>query len=139
MTASRVFLDTAPFIYLVEEHPVFCPKVARFIAEMLADDAVLLTSVVTYSEFCVQPARRNNIALIEEFDVLLADFGMVPEIVSLAIGVTAYKLRAKYAFLRGMDAMQLATALELNATIFFTNDRKLQTVQELRVLLVTDL
>lgn len=139
MTGSSIFFDTAPLIYLLENHPTFTVPVARFVTEAVRQETVFLTSVLTYSEYAVGPERLGRQHLIADLDAFLARFEVTVATVSLPSAVTAYKLRAKYAFLRGMDALQLATALELNATVFFTNDRKLQAVQELRVVLVTDL
>ncbi len=40
----------------------------------------------------------------------------------------AYELRAKYQFLKGMDAFQLAIAINENCDQFVTNDKKLEKV-----------
>ncbi len=139
MTASSIFLDTAPFIYLLENHPVFCQKVGDFIAEGANEDATFQTSVLTYAEYCIQPERRGQPELIRELEDLFGSFGIVPAPVSLDIATTSYRLRAKYRFLHGMDSLQVATALVLGASVFFTNDRKLKGVQEIRVVLVSEL
>jgi len=47
---------------------------------------------------------------------------------------TAGKLRGRYPFLKTVDAIQLAAALEVGAGVFLTNDVKLQQFNELKVL-----
>lgn len=55
MTVSKTFFDTAPFIYLLENHPDFYQKVADFITKSVADKVQFETSVLTFTEFCVKP------------------------------------------------------------------------------------
>ncbi|MCD4791852.1 MAG: PIN domain-containing protein [Bacteroidales bacterium] len=61
------------------------------------------------------------------------------EPVSIQIAKTTYKLRAKYSFLKTPDALQLASAIHNNCSIFFTNDNKIKNISEIEVTLVTDL
>ena len=52
MTGSKkIFFDTAPFIYLIENHYEFYSKVANLIAEAVEENSDFYTSVLTYTEF----------------------------------------------------------------------------------------
>jgi len=51
---------------------------------------------------------------------------------------TAGKLRGRYPFLKTVDAIQLAAALDVGAGAFLTNDVKLQQLNELKVLALKD-
>lgn len=47
----KVFVDTAPFIYLIEGHPQFASKVERYFDDGVDKDLVFVSSVITYLEF----------------------------------------------------------------------------------------
>ena len=51
----------------------------------------------------------------------------------------AFKLRAKYDFLKSMDALQISVALEKNCDQFLTNDKKLKKVSELQIVIIEEL
>jgi hypothetical protein len=50
-----VFLDTAPFIYLVENDVRYAQAVADFLAYEFAQENSIITSVLTILEFNVKP------------------------------------------------------------------------------------
>jgi len=50
----------------------------------------------------------------------------------------AGRLRGRFPFLKTIDAIQLAAALEVGAEAFLTNDAKLQKFNELKVLVLKD-
>lgn len=68
----KIFIDTAPFIYLIENHPLFAKKVKTLISSAIVNRQEIVTSVVTISEFGVKPNRENQLELIEKFEELLA-------------------------------------------------------------------
>ena len=43
----KIFIDTAPFIYLIENHPVFTSKIKTLITNAIVDGDFIVTSVVT--------------------------------------------------------------------------------------------
>ncbi|MBK7869913.1 MAG: hypothetical protein IPJ74_04090 [Saprospiraceae bacterium] len=53
----KVFIDTAPFIYMAEEHPVYAERTKKFIAAAFANQDSLITSIITLMEFSVKPER----------------------------------------------------------------------------------
>lgn len=77
--------------------------------------------------------------LIQDFEMFLQTLDFNLATISLSIAKTAYKLRAKYSFLKGMDSLQVATAMELGCDSFFTNDKKLASVKEISVVVVSEL
>ena len=58
--------------------------------------------------------------------------------ISAEIAEKAGKLRAKYLTLKAFDAIQIATALNVKAKLFITNDKKLRNVKEIHVLVLED-
>lgn len=135
----RIFIDTAPFIYLVEGHPVLANRVRTFILNAVSNDSHFMTSVITIVEYGVMPTRKEKEALIHEFDRFIQSLNIPVEIIDRGTAEFAYKLRAKYGFLRGMDALQLSVAIETGCGIFMTNDKKLKNITEIQVLIVEDL
>jgi predicted nucleic acid-binding protein len=135
----RIFIDTAPFIYLVEGHPVLANRVRTFILNAVSNDSDFMTSVITIMEYGVMPTKKGKEALIHEFDRFIQSLNIPVEIIDRGTAEFAYKLRAKYGFLRGMDALQLSVAIETGCGIFMTNDKKLKNITEIQVLIVEDL
>ena len=61
MNASKkIFFDTAPLIYLIENNPNFYQKVDDLIFELVKDNAAFHTSVLTQTEFSVQPLKTQR-------------------------------------------------------------------------------
>ena len=56
-----------------------------------------------------------------------------------SISTQAARIRAKYKGIKGMDSLQLATAIVYGCDVFLTNDKQLKQVTELNVLLVDEL
>ena len=135
----KIFIDTAPFIYLVENHPVFASKMKTLITDAIINGEEIVTSVVTISEFGVKPTKENRPDIIKKFEELLARLNVEILVVDQPAAKKAYELRAKYQFLKGMDAFQLALSINEKCDRFITNDRKLKRVTEINVDTMDDL
>lgn len=138
MTGVRIFIDTAPLIYLIEENPGYFKKVSVFIADALQTGAILTTSVLTVSEFQIKPRKLNQRNVIEKFEnIVKANFRMIN--VTWQIAELSAILRAKYSSLRAMDSLQIACAVNSKREQFITNDRRMKIVKDIPILLVKDL
>ncbi len=136
---KNFWLDTAPVIYFVEKHPKYDALVTEIFQRIDNDMLVGITSVVTFTEVLVQPIRKGDTKLQQEYSELLlhsANFETMP--IDADTARRAATLRAVYN-LRTPDALQIATALEFNCQAFLTNDKQLQRVTELRVLILDEL
>ncbi len=58
--------------------------------------------------------------------------------ISEGMAEAAGKLRGRYPFLKTVDAVQLAAALDVGAEAFITNDLRLQHLKELNVLVLKE-
>lgn len=132
----RVFVDTAPFIYFIENHPVYAQKVADLITAALAEGHSFVTSVATILEFGVKPEKENRPEVITKFEELLNELETEVKEIDRNTAVEAYRLRAKYQFLKGLDAIQIASAIVSDCDNFVTNDMKLEKVKEITVTLI---
>lgn len=68
-----VGLDTAVFIYFIEEHPRFLPVVAPVFSAVASTRLPAITSGVTLLETLVIPYRSGNTALAARYEALLTN------------------------------------------------------------------
>lgn len=132
--AGPVALDTAIFIYFIEEHPTYLPLVEPLFQAVDAGERRATTSALTLLETLMVPYREGNRALAERYQAQLTR-GRNLELVPLDVHLlrTAAKLRA-LAAVRTPDALQLAAAMRAGCTDFVTNDRRLPEIPDLTIL-----
>jgi len=133
-----IAIDTAPFIYLWERHPRYFVLSEILFRCLQTPDVYGVTSVITLIEACVHPQRQGRMDLVQAYEQSLAHSQQVRMLpVDATLARRAVVLRAAYNILVP-DSIQIATALESGATLFVTNDKRLATVRELRVLVLDD-
>ena len=132
-----IFIDTAPIIYYIEAHPKFGPLAKEVVSAFQSGNLNAYSSVITLAEVLPKPIERGDEKLARKFSEFLKH-GRNLTMVEISEGTaeTAGKLRGHYSFLKTVDAIQLAAALEVGAGAFITNDLKLQQFNELRVLVL---
>ena len=127
-------IDTAVFIYFIEEEPRFLRHILPLFAEADQGKRELVTSALTLLEVLVVPHRAGNRQLAERYEALLTRSKGIR-----MIELTRDQLRAA-AQLRAAtgaktpDALHLVSALGAGCKTFVTNDRRLPTVPGLRVI-----
>lgn len=133
-----VAVDTAVFIYLIEEHPAYLPVVEPLFNEVAAGMREIVTSAVTLLEVLVVPFRTGEVALAGLYEALLTRSRGV-RLVEIDRGQlrAAAQLRAHYD-LRTADALQLAAALSSRCSAFVTNDRRLPPLPGLLIMQVSN-
>lgn len=131
-------LDTAIFIYYIEEHPAYLPFVSPIFEEADAGERELVTSALTLLEVLVVPYRAGDLPLAERYEALLGrSRGLILAEVDRVALRTAAQLRALHD-IRTPDALQLAAAFSRRCTSFLTNDRRLPALPGLRILQLRD-
>jgi len=139
LNVNLVGLDTSPFIYFVERHPLYVDVMREVFRRITDGDLKASSSVITLTEVLVQPLRQKDKTLADKYRNLLykaANFKLLP--ISFLVSETAAELRAKYN-LRTPDALQIAAALENGCEAFLCNDNGLKRVTELKVLILDEL
>lgn len=136
---SKIYFDTTPIIYFLDDEKPFSDKVANFILSYQRDDDFFLTSSITDSEYLVFPYQTQNIIKINAYETFLQDFDFQIISPNRAITRKAAEIRAKYKGIKGMDAIHLATSIYFTCDIFLTNDTQLKQVKETTVVCVDDL
>ena len=136
---THLGLDTAPLIYFIERHPTYIERVRAVVQRIATGTLTGHTSVITLSEVLVKPLRLGQTALAQRYRHFLSHSrNLVLHTLDAAIAERAAELRARYG-LRTPDALQIATALAAECTALLTNDRQLQRVTDLRVLVLDEL
>jgi predicted nucleic acid-binding protein len=136
---TRLGIDSAPLIYLVETHPRYDSLVVEVFRQIDVKRFEGITSLVSLGEVLVQPLRDGDTALCRQYRALLFDTpGLHTFAIDRIAAERAADLRARYGF-RLPDALQVAVAIEERCEAFLTNDRRLARVTELRVLVLDDL
>lgn len=130
---GAIAIDTAIFIYFIEEHPKFLPLLLPVFEDADRGKRVLATSAVTLLEVLVVPFRAGDVQLAERYELLLTRSRGIR-----MVDITRAQLRAA-AQLRAItgvktpDALQLACAIGTGCKTFLTDDRELPPIPGLRV------
>lgn len=131
--AGPVGVDTAAFIYFIEEDKRFLPTIAPLFGAADAGRIELVVSALTLLEVLVVPYRTANVELARRYEALLTRSRGV-RMVDLT--PNHMRLAAQLRAATGVatpDALQLAASLAAECTAFVTNDRRLPAVPGLRI------
>jgi predicted nucleic acid-binding protein len=137
---TRLFLDSAPVIYAVEENPQYLPIVREIFARIEESSPIGVTSPVTLAECLVRPYRLGQTELQQQYIELFFQTENIifQPITNPSIALEAAQIRAKYN-LQLPDAFQIAVALAAGCDAFLTNDVTFRRVTELRILVLDEL
>jgi len=129
-----VGVDTAIFIYFIEEHPRFLRLLEPLFREVDRGRRDLVTSALTLLEVLVLPNRSGDHLLAERYEALLTrSRGVRVADISRDHLRVAAQLRAATG-VKTPDSLQLVAALAAGCGTFLTNDRDLPTISGLRIL-----
>jgi len=136
---TKIFLDTSPLIYFVEQKPGYEALIDEIFSRIDQGNLAAVTSVVGLAECLIRPIRQGDVAVEKDFTALITQ-GQGVTFVSLDrdAALQAAALRAKYNVSLN-DAFQLAAALWSSCDAFLTNDYQLSRVQEIPILILDEL
>jgi predicted nucleic acid-binding protein len=138
-TVTKLFLDTAPVVYYVEEDTRYLALVDPIFDRLDAGTLVAVTSPVTLAECLVMPYRNNQVELQQIFsDLIVNGTNVLFASIDREMGRRAAELRARYN-LSLTDAFQIAVALQSGCDAFLTNDMTLKRVSELSVVVLEEM
>jgi len=125
----RLYLDTAPVIYLIENVPEYSDIVDQIFQK---PDVVLISSDLTRLECRVKPIQENNLDLLKDYDNFFSN--IVTEIITLSKDVLdqATSIRATHN-LKTPDAIHLAAAITAKCDQFLTNDQRLSKFPDIEI------
>jgi len=130
--------DTATFIYYIEDVAPYADLLDPVFGLLENHALRAVTSTVTFAEILTKPFADKNFSLADEIKFTLKSFS------SLSVAPIDEKLAEAAALIRARhtirlpDALQLATALQGEATLFLTNDKRIKKVDTIDVLVLSD-
>ena len=126
-----LLLDSAPIIYFLEGHPKFGPRFQPLFEEHANGRVRFAVTTITIVEVLTGPLNAGEESLVRRYRNLLESW----EVVALdgAIAESTARVRAAFRLKLG-DAVQVASALAVNADALVTHDRDFTTVRSLRII-----
>lgn len=139
MQGKRVYFDTAPIIYAIENVVGYAQYSIPFFQESERRQLFGFTGAITLSEMLVKPMRDRNAEVVARIRGLFESEDIFTCVLhDREAYVLAAELRARRK-LKMVDALQCATAIGLNCDFFVTNDFKFKTSSTLEVVCIDDL
>ena len=137
--AERIFIDTNPLIYLLDNISPYQITVRNFFIEKKQRNAEFYTSTITDAEFFVKPFANRDLEKISVYRDFLREFEFLKCFITEQIAERSADIRAKYPNIKFADSLQLAASIECDCTAFLTNDKQLKNVTEANVVYLGDL
>jgi len=136
---KRLYVDSAPLIYYVEENAAYLDKMRKIIRIIDQTDLLAYSSVLTLAEVLVLPLKQRDQQLVQAYrEILLSgdDYELIA--VTPEIAVSAAEIRARYG-LGTPDSLHVASAVATHCDAMLTNDRDMMRIQEFPILLLDEL
>ncbi len=127
---ALLLVDSAPIIYTLEAHPKFASRYKPMFVRHAAGELLLAITTITIAEVLTGPLGAGEEALAKRFRAVMESWQVVE--LSVDIAETGARLRAKLK-LKLPEAIQVASALAINAEALVTHDRDFAKVKGLRV------
>lgn len=129
-----VTVDTAPIIYLLEDHPQFAEEFLPLFELIESGRIQAIVSPVTIAEVVAGPLNSGNEILAGRYFKALTSgpHWMVQEL-NAELSFLAARIRIRYQ-LTLPDALQIATAIYTGSSAFITHDRDFRGVDEITIL-----
>lgn len=122
---SRIYWDSMLFVYWLEDHPKFAPRVKELFEWIEQRGDTLCTSAFSVGEVLAGPYRQNADALAAE----IRQFFRPPAVelipFTLETADRFARIRARHR-VSPADAIHLACASSGRVNLFLTNDNRLQ-------------
>ena len=132
MKDKVIGLDTNIFIYYFGQHPEFGTP-AKNIFTLLAHSKIkAVTSIITLTELLSIKAPESDIKTLHTLFLETPNLKIIN--LDQSIGLESARIKRTYGF-RIPDSIQIATCLQSKATTFITNDKRLQSCKEIKIIL----
>jgi predicted nucleic acid-binding protein len=132
-SGSKVFLDTSPFIYFIEEVEPYFSVLKDLFEKNSTGQFQIVTSPLTLTEVLTVPIKKKNEFMVLEYeDILLHSPFIYLEPFYVNTAKKAAEIRAIYN-IQSADAIQIASAIVSGSEMFVTNDKRLSVVKEIKI------
>ena len=134
--SKKVFFDTNPIIYYIEDETDFNKKMVQIMDDYA--ESSFVTSVITVVEYLTGSFRNNDSMREAEFKEMISDYRFEVVSIDWEIAEEAARIRGKYKRFKTMDSLQLAAAKVSGCDLFVSNDKQLKQYEDVKVLLVSE-
>lgn len=128
---KRVFIDTAPIIYFLENSSLYMETMRKFFTKCMEEHIQIVTSALTIEEYLVSPYSNGKLEYVDNFKKFLQYMNIEVVDIDAAIAEQGAKIRGQYKNFKAMDALQIATAVVKKCDMFLTNDKQLRQEKEI--------
>lgn len=128
---ALLLIDSAPIIYFLEGHPRFGRRFEPIFERHSAGALRFAVTTVTIAEVMTGPLGAGEEAIARRYRAILESWQVV--VLDPEIAEGAARLRNSFR-LKLADAVQLASALAVNADALVTHDRDFSSVVGLRII-----
>jgi predicted nucleic acid-binding protein len=136
---SRIFMDTAPIIYFIEENPVYKGTISGVFTKVGEGKIEIFTSIITLIEVLTKPYKLGKVNIAKTYkDFFYNSKGFTVVALNPDIADLAARIRAQFGF-KLPDAIQLAIFESINCDFFYTNDIQLKRYNDKKVVVLSDL
>lgn len=131
---ALVTVDTAPIVYLLEDHPQFAEEFVPLFQQIESGRILGVISSVTIAEVVAGPLNAGNEILAGRyFKALTSGPNWMVQDLTADISLMAARIRIRYQ-LKLPDAIQVATAVHTGSAALVTHDRDFWGVDEIKIL-----
>ena len=128
---ALVLVDTAPIIYILERNPRFAPRFRPLFERQGAGGIQFAVTTLAIAEVLTGPLKAGAETLAKRYRAVMESWLVVN--LTADIAESAARFRASLG-LRLADAVQVASAISVNADALVTHDRDFSKVKTLTVL-----
>jgi predicted nucleic acid-binding protein len=127
---ALLLIDSSPVIYYIENHPKWEPRF-RPVFEAPTERFRLAITTIAVAEVLSGPLKVKDEALVQRYRSVFESWQRID--LDSDIAESAARFRASLG-LKLPDAIQVASALKINAAALVTHDRDFSRVRSLRVI-----
>jgi predicted nucleic acid-binding protein len=128
---ALLLLDSAPVIYVLEDHPQYRPRFEPIFESHAAGHLRFAVTTITIAEVLTGPLGAGEEVLARRYRSILESWQVVD--MDAGIAESAARLRGLFR-LKLADAVQVASAIAINADALVTHDRDFSSVTGLRII-----
>lgn len=136
---KRVFIDTAPIIYFLENSTLYMESMERFFAKCVKEHKQIVISALTVEEYLVAPYSNGQMEYVDNFKKFIKYMDVEVVDIDSTIAERGAKIRGKYKNFKAMDSLQIAAAVVRKCDVFFTNDKQLRQEKEIPCITMEDI
>jgi len=128
---ALVVLDSAPIIYLLEDHPKYRRRFEPIFDSHAAGHVRFAVTTITIAEVLTGPLAAGEEMLARRYRSILESWQVID--IDADIAESAARMRGLFR-LKLADAVQVASAIAINADALVTHDRDFSSVTGLSVI-----